>query len=124
VALQIAIRESGDVTIVDLQGKATISDGECDLLRVKLEELLAGGVCKLLLNLADLTHVDSAGFSIIAKVCVSLREQGGDLRFIAPSGGRALMAFKVLRLLDAIPTFENEKDALASLRPKSYFARA
>ena len=122
MALQIAIRESGEVTLVDLKGSATISDGEYDFLRVKLEELLAGGVCHLLLNLADLTHVDSAGFSIIAKVCVSLRDQGGDLRFIAPSGGRALKAFKVLPLLDMIPTFDNENDALASFRPLSDFA--
>ena len=118
MALQIAIRGSGEVTILDLQGRATISDGECDLLRVKLEELLASGVRKLLLNLADLTQVDSAGFSIVAKVCVTLRDQGGDLRFVGPNGGRALMAFKVLHLLDWIPTFDNEKDAVASFRPK------
>jgi anti-anti-sigma factor len=124
VALQIAIRESGEVTILDLQGRATISDGECDLLRVKLEELLASGVRKLLLNLGDLTQVDSAGFSIVAKVCVTLRDQGGDLRFVGPNGGRALMAFKVLRLLDMIPTFDNEKDAVASFRPKSSVAQA
>jgi anti-anti-sigma factor len=124
VALQIAIRESGEVTILDLRGRATISDGECDFLRVKLEELLASGVRKLLLNLADLTQVDSAGFSVVAKVCVSLRFQGGDLRFVGPNGGRALMAFKVLRLLDAIPTFDNEKDALASFAPKSSVAQA
>ena len=109
---------------MDLQGRATISDGECDLLRVKLEELLASGVRKLLLNLAELTQVDSAGFSIVAKVCVTLRDQGGDLRFVGPNGGRALMAIKVLRLLDMIPTFDNEKEALASFRPKSSVAQA
>jgi len=119
VALQISIRESGDITVLDLQGRATISDGECDLLRVKLEELLANGVRKVLLNLGALTHVDSSGFSIIVKVCISLRDQGGDLRFIRPRG-RALVAFNVLRLLDLIPTFDNENEALASFRPRSY----
>jgi len=121
VALQIAIRESGDITILDLQGRATISDGESELLRSKLEELIAKGVRKVLLNLADLSHVDSSGFSIIVRVCVSLRDRGGDLKIIRPTG-RALIAFNVIRLLDVIPTFDNENEALASFRPLSDFA--
>ena len=122
MALQIEIRESDDVTILDLRGRATISDGESELLRNRLEDLIATDVRKLLLNLTALTHVDSAGFSIIVKVCVSLRRQGGDLRFVRPSG-RALIAFNALRLLDWIPTFDDESEALASFRPKSYFAQ-
>jgi anti-sigma B factor antagonist len=122
VALEISIRESGDITILDLQGRATISDGESELLRSKLEELMANGVRKFLLNLADMSHVDSSGFGVIVKVCVSLRENGGDLRLIRPTGG-ALLAFNVLRLLDLIRTFDNEDEALASFRPKGYFAK-
>ena len=113
MALQISIRESAGITILDLQGRATISDGESELLRSKLEELIAKGVRKVLLNLADLSHVDSSGFSVIVKVCAELRGQGGDLRFIRPTG-RALLAFNVLRLLDLIPTFDTENEALAS----------
>jgi anti-sigma B factor antagonist len=122
VALRISIRESGDITILDLQGRATISDGESELLRSKLEELMANGVDKFLLNLTDMSHVDSSGFSVVVKVCVSLREKGGDLRLLRPTGG-ALLAFKVLHLLDLIRTFDNEDEALASFRPKRYFAK-
>jgi anti-sigma B factor antagonist len=122
VALQITIRESGDIAILDLQGRATISDGESELLRSKLEELMANGVRKFLLNLTDMSHVDSAGFGVIVKVCVSLREKGGDLRLIRPTGG-ALLAFKVLHLLDLFRTFDNEDEALASFRHKSFFAQ-
>jgi anti-anti-sigma factor len=122
VALQISIRESGDITILDLQGRATISDGESELLRSKLEELMANGVSKFLLNLTDMSHVDSSGFGVIVKICVSLRENGGDLRLIRPTGG-ALLAFNVLRLLDLIRTFDNEDEALTSFRPKGYFAK-
>ena len=122
MALQISIRESGDITILDLQGRATISDGESELLRSKLEELMSNGVSKFLLNLTDMSHVDSSGFGVIVKICVSLRENGGDLRLIRPTGG-ALLAFNVLRLLDLIRTFDNEDEALASFRPKGYFAK-
>jgi len=122
VALQISSRKSGDITILDLQGRATISDPESELLRIRLEELIANGVRKVLLNLASITHVDSAGFSVIVKVCISIREKGGDLRFIRPTGP-ALLAFNVLHLLDLFPTFEDEDEALASFPPKSYFAK-
>jgi anti-anti-sigma factor len=107
---------------LDLRGRATISDGESELLKSKLEELIAKGVQKVLLNLANLSHVDSSGFSVIVRVYVSLRDRGGDLRFIRPCG-RALTAFNVLRLLEVIPTFGNEDDALASFRPKGYVAQ-
>lgn len=122
MALQITIRECGDVTVLDLQGRATISDGESDLLRNKLEGLIATGTRKLVLNLVALSHVDSSGFSVIVKVCVALRGQGGDLRFIRPTG-RALLAFNVLRLLDLIPTFDTESEALDSFRPKGHIAQ-
>ena len=122
MALQISTRESGDITILNLRGKATISDGESEFLRIKLEELIANGVRKFLLNLAELSHVDSSGFSVMAKICVSLRDKGGDLKLVRPSG-RALVAFKVIRLLDVIPTFDDESEALASFRAKSFFAQ-
>src|SRR4030095_71784 len=120
--LQVSIRESGDVTIVDLQGRATISEGESEVLRRELTELIANGKHKCVLNLADLRHVDSAGFSVIANVCLSLRNRGGDLRLIKPSG-RALLAFNALRLLDLIRPFDNESEPLASFQAKRNFAK-
>ena len=111
--LQIAIRESGDITLLDLQGRATITDGEIDLLRIRMEQLISTGTRKIVLNLGELTHVDSAGFGLIIKVCSLLRAEGGDLKLIRPRGP-ALAAFNVLRLLDLIPTFDEEHAAIAS----------
>jgi anti-anti-sigma regulatory factor len=61
VGLQISIRESADITILDLMGRSTINGRESDLLDSRLRQLVANGVRKLLLNLADLTQVDSTG---------------------------------------------------------------
>jgi len=121
VGLQISIRESGDVTILDLRGRATINDGESELLRSRLQELIAKGVGKFLLNLTDLRQIDSSGLSVIATTCASLREQAGDLRFVRPRGP-VLQAFEVLHLPEVIPTYEDENEALASFRPRSKFA--
>ncbi len=122
MSLQISIRESGDVTILELRGRSTVDGGESQLLSSQLQKLVAKGVRKLLLNLGDLTQVDSSGVSIIVKTYVSVRGQGGDLRLLRP-GGRVLEVFTTLHLLEIIPTFEDETQALASFRPLGYFAK-
>jgi anti-anti-sigma factor len=121
VGLQISIRESGDVTILDLRGRSTI-DGESELLDNRLRKLIANGVRRVLLNLTDLTQVDSSGVGVIIDTYVSLKDQGGDLKLLCPRG-RVREVLRVLRLLEIIPYFENETKALASFRPQTYFAR-
>ena len=119
MGIQISIRESGDVTILDLRGRSTIDGGESELLSSHLKKLVANGVRKLLLNLAGLTQVDSSGVSIIVGTYVSLRRQGGDLKLLCPCG-RVLEVFRPLHLLEIIPNFEDETEALASFRPRGY----
>jgi len=121
VGLQISIRESADVTILDLQGKATIGV-DSDLLSVQLKKLVAKGVRKLLLNLEDVTQLDSSGISAVVGTYVSLSRQGGSLKLLCP-GGRVHDVLRVIRLADFIPTFENETQALASFRPQGYAAK-
>ncbi len=121
MGLQISTRESGDVTILDLRGRSTIDGGESELLSNQLRKLIANGVRKLLLNLAYLTQVDSSGVSIIVGTYVSLKRQGGDLGLLRPSG-RVLEVLKVLHLIGAIPSFDDEAEALASFRPRGHSA--
>ena len=121
MGLQISVRECGDVSILDLRGRSTIDDGESDLLSSHLKKSVDNGVRKLLLNLADLTKIDSSGISIIVETCASLRRRGGDLKLLCPSG-RVLEVLNVFRLLEVIPSFENEAQALASFGPRGHFA--
>jgi len=120
VSLNVSIRKSGDVTILDLRGRSTINGGESELLSSHLQKLVADGVRKLLLNLTNLTQVDSSGVSVIVTTYVSLRSQGGELKLLCPCG-RVLEVLTVLRLLQIIPSFEEETQALASFRPLGHF---
>jgi anti-anti-sigma factor len=121
VALLISIRECGDVSVVDLFGRSTVDTGESELLGKDLRKLLDVGKRKLLLNLMNLSQIDSSGVSIIVEVFVSLKRAGGVLKLLAPRG-RVLTVLTVFRLLDIIPSFEDEKDALKSFRPQGGFA--
>jgi anti-anti-sigma factor len=117
VGLQIAVRESRDVAILDLHGRLTTSeDGE--LLSKQLRELIGNGKSRLLLNLVKLTQLDSSGVSIIARTHGSLKRQGGNLGLLC-SAGHVLDVFKVLHLLEMIPSFEDEAQALASFQSLS-----
>jgi len=112
--LQASIRTSGDITILDLQGRATIGVGN-DLLSSHLRKLIDGGSRKLLLNLTDLTQVDSSGISTIVRTFFTLRRTGGCLKLLRPRG-RVKAVLEVMRLVESIPTFEDETQALASFR--------
>jgi anti-anti-sigma factor len=121
VDLQISIRESGDVTILDLRGRVTIGV-DSDLLISHLQRLVADGVRKLLLNLADVTQLDSSGISAITGTYVSLARQGGSLKLLRPRG-RVRTVLRVIRLPGIIPTFEDETQAVASFQLRGYSAR-
>ena len=117
MSLQISVRESRDVAILDLKGKLiTGKDGE--LLSKRLCESISNGKSKLLLNLGKLTQVDSSGVSIIARTHGSLKRLGGNLGLLRPSG-HVLDVFRVLHLLEMIPSFEDEEQALASFQSSS-----
>jgi anti-sigma B factor antagonist len=113
VGLQISMRESGDVTVVDLLGRSTISGKETELLGKHLRDLTATGKRKLLLNLTNLSQIDSSGVSIIVEMWVSLKRRGGELKLLSPRG-RVLDVLQVFRLLNVIRSFEDEKEALKS----------
>jgi len=121
MGLQVSIRESAEVTILDLQGRVTIG-ADSDLLNVHLKKLVAQGVRKLLLNLEDVTQLDSLGISAVVGTYVSLSRQGGSLRLLCPSG-RVQDVLRVIRVADFIPTFQDETQALASFRPQGNAAK-
>lgn len=120
MSLQISTRVSGDVTILDLRGRSTIDGGETEVLSKQLQKLVASDV-RLLLNLADLTQMDSSGVSVIVETYLSLKRQNGDLKLLRPSG-RVREVLTLFHLLSEIPSFENEAEALASFRPRGYSA--
>jgi anti-sigma B factor antagonist len=95
-----------------------MNGGESELLSTNLQKLVANGVRKLLLNLANLTQVDSSGVGIIIATYVSLKRQGGDLKLLCACG-RVLEVLTLFHLLDIIPSFDHETQAVASFSQRS-----
>ena len=91
--------------------------GESELLNSRLKKLVADGARKLLLNLKELTHIDSSGVGIIVGACVTVRREGGNLKLLCPHDG-VRKVLTVFRLLDVIECFEDEAQAVASFEPQ------
>ena len=81
--MKIVERQVGDVTILDLHGKILIGEGD-DALRDAVTRLVDGGKTKILLNLADVPYVDSAGLGEIVRCYTTVSRKGGRLKLREP----------------------------------------
>jgi anti-anti-sigma factor len=114
VDLKVAARKAGDVTILDLHGTATIGPSS-DYLSGEIKRHRQAGAGKLLVNLRELVQIDSSGISAIVGNFIGMGREGGSLKLVAPQG-RVREVLSVMRLLEVIPTFDDEAKALASFR--------
>jgi anti-sigma B factor antagonist len=110
--LQLFVRHVADVVIVDLRGKATIGRDN-DLLDNQLRQLIDEGNDKILLNLTDVTQMDSSSISSVIRAFKSLERRGASLRLTGPRGNVRLV-LNTVHLLDVIPTTEDETQAISS----------
>ncbi len=81
MSVTIDSRLSGDVTILDVAGKITLGDGSV-VLREKVKELVAGGNKKVLLNLGNVTYIDSSGIGELVAAFTSVSNSGGALKLL------------------------------------------
>jgi anti-anti-sigma factor len=117
MSLQIAVRQCNDVTILDLTGRSTLDASESEMLGKRLRALTDRGKNKVLLNLANLIQMDSSGISAIVEAYICLQSQNCELKLLGPRD-RVLEVLCLFRLLDKIPSFKDETQALASFRPR------
>ena len=78
--MHVEIRKAGDVVIVDLKGKLTAGLGD-QILRDTIDALLAEGWTKVVLNLSDVTTLDSAGLGELVAGLRRCKAGGGRLSY-------------------------------------------
>jgi len=81
VTMKATSRQVGGVTIVDLSGRITLGEGSV-VLRDTIRDLVSKGKNKILLNLADLTYIDSSGIVELVSAFTTVRNQGGELKLL------------------------------------------
>jgi anti-sigma B factor antagonist len=110
--MKIVERQVGDVTILDLHGKILIGEGD-DALRDAVTKLVDSGKTKLLLNLAEVPYVDSAGLGEIVRCYTTVSKKGGKLKLLNLTK-KIQDLLSITKLLTVFETFENESEAVKS----------
>ena len=81
MTMKSSTRQVDGITIVDLSGRITLGEGSV-VLRDTVRELLGQGHKKILLNLGDVTYIDSSGIGELVSGFTSVRNQGGELKLL------------------------------------------
>jgi len=81
VTMKASSRQVDGVTIVDCSGRITLGEGSV-ILRDTVRDLLSKGQKKILLNLGEVTYIDSSGIGELVSAFTTVRSQGGDLKLL------------------------------------------
>src|SRR6202521_1715702 len=79
VSLELAVRYSGDVAIIDLVGRIVLNDGSATV-RESIAKLREEGANKILLNLAGVSFMDSSGLGELASAYAGVKKSGGQMK--------------------------------------------
>ncbi len=81
MTMKASTRQVNGVTVVDMSGRITLGEGSV-ILRDSIRDLLGKGQKKILLNLGDVTYIDSSGIGELVSAFTSVRNQGGELKLL------------------------------------------
>ena len=112
VSAILKIRYSGEVAVVDISGRITMGDASL-ALRDNIRELIAQGQMKVVLNLAGVTFMDSAGIGELVSGYVSATNKKGNLK-LCQLTKRIRDLLQVTRLFNVLPIYDREEDDLRS----------
>ncbi len=81
MTMKTSTRQVNGITIVDLSGRITLGEGSA-VLRDLVRDLVTKGQRKILLNLGDVTYIDSSGIGELVSAFTTVRNQGGELKLL------------------------------------------
>lgn len=110
--MHVDVRQVEGVIVVDLEGGLVAGDGD-ELLRDVINELLAEGWKRILLNLTKVERLDSAGIGELVTGWKLAREMGASVKLLRP-GDRVRHTLRLSQILPLLEVFEDEPVAVAS----------
>jgi anti-sigma B factor antagonist len=117
--LRIEEQRLADITIVRLKGRIEVEEG-VDALRDYLNDLVKDGRVRLVLDLNDVTRLDSAGIGVLAAKFLTTARRGGAIKLLHLTE-RTAHLMQITKLTSVFEIFDDENDALRSfgVRPAS-----
>ena len=110
MALRMTERDVSGVTVLDIEGRIVLGE-ESNSFREKVKSLLAAGKKKIILNLAQVSYIDSAGLGTLVATFHSARSQGATLK-LTNLGSKFKEVLQVTKLMTVFDTYDNETAAI------------
>ena len=112
MSLKLTTRDANDIVVIDLSGRLTMGEA-CAALRDELRDQIDHGVRKVLLNLGEVSYIDSAGLGELTAAFTSMRNRGGALKLLNLTK-RVHDLLQITKLYTVFDIYDDEKQALAS----------
>ena len=107
-------RQVDGVTIVDMSGRITLGEGSV-ILRDSIKELLGSGQKKILLNLGNVSYIDSSGIGELVSAFTSVRNQGGELKLLKLTK-KVHDLLQITKLYTVFDVKDDEAEAIRSFK--------
>jgi len=112
MALSIVEKDVNGVTVLELVGRVTLGE-ESNQLRTRLKDVLAAGKTRLVLDLANVSYIDSSGLGTLVAGFTSAHNQGASLK-LANLTKRFHELLSITKLVTVFDIYENVADAVKS----------
>ena len=110
--MKVNVRQRDGVTILDLKGKITIGVGDV-ALRNAVQEAINGGATKILINLRDVTTIDSSGVGELVSAYTTATNRSVKLRLVnLPSKVSDIL--QITQLITVFDVYDSEDEGLRS----------
>jgi len=112
MSLKAAVRQIGNVSVIDLAGRLTLGEGS-GLVRSTIKDLVNSGQKNVLVNLKDVTYIDSAGLGELVGSYATVTNLGGSIKLLHPQA-KVHDLLQVTKLYTVFVAFDDEAEALRS----------
>ena len=112
--LNINERQAGDVTVLDMSGKITIGEGSV-ALRTAIRRLLEEGKKRILLNLAQVSYIDSSGIGELVSSYTAINKESGQLKLLNLTQ-KLQDLLTITKLLTVFDAYDTEAEALSNFK--------
>lgn len=112
MSVKLNTRQVGDVSVMDVAGRITLGEGS-SALRDALRGLVSGGQKKILLNLGEVSYIDSSGIGELVSGFTTVTNNGGQLKLLSLTK-RVKDLLQITKLYTVFDVHEDEAEAVRS----------
>ena len=110
--MDINVRKRAQAQVVQLRGQLRMGPA-VDSLRQTLDEAVANGDFRIVINLSEVPMIDSSGIGLLVKLLVSTKKLGGSVKLLQPSKF-AIQTLRLVGVLNLFEIYDEEEAAVAS----------